>query len=133
MEMRILADQLERLKRRFGAKNFDPEFIKLIANEVRSMADYDFVKFCDVMIGTRPPNKPPLIADFREARIRSEKIKFDFMTSSLAKTLAEPAKQEGLKKILREQYGNVSSVNEAIEYKRLKNQLAKANGEDEPA
>jgi len=130
MEMKILADQLERLKRRFGEKNFDHEFIKLVANEVRSMADYDFVKFCDVLIGTRPPNKPPLISDFREARIRSEKIKFDFMTSSLAKTLADPAKHEGLKKVLKEQYGNVTSVNEAIEYKRLQDQLKKADDPD---
>ena len=126
MELKILADQLERLKRRFGDKNFDAEFIKLVANEVRIMTDYDFIKFCDVMIGTRSPNKPPLISDFREARIAAEKASFTRMLSDGAKILDHPAKGDGLKKVLKEQFGNVSSVTDAIEWKRLQDQIAKA-------
>ncbi len=126
MELKILADQLERLKRRFGDKNFDAEFIKLVANEVRIMTDYDFIKFCDVMIGTRSPNKPPLISDFREARIAAEKASFTRMVSDGAKILDHPAKGDGLKKVLKEQFGNVSSVTDAIEWKRLQDQIAKA-------
>lgn len=134
MEMRILADQLERLKRRFGEKNFDPEFIKLVANEVRAMTDYDFVRFCDVLIGTRSPNRPPLISDFREARIAADKASFARMVSDGAKILEHPAKGDGLKKVLKEQFGNVLSVTDAIEWKRMQNQIAKANGNDsEPA
>ncbi len=131
MELKILADQIERLKRRFGEKNFDAEFIKLIANEVRYMADYDFIKFCDVLIGSRTPNKPPLLSDFREARLAYEKYHLDRITSDSAKILEHPAKGDGLKKILKEQYGNVSNITEAIEYKRLQDQIAKANGKDD--
>ncbi len=130
MEMRILADQLERLKRRFGEKNFDPEFIKLVANEVRYMNDYDFVRFCDVLIGTRSPNKPPLISDFREARLAADKAKFNFMVADGAKILDHPAKGDGLKKVLKEQYGNCENVTDAIEWKRMQNHLAKINGKD---
>ncbi len=126
MELKILADQLERLKRRFGDKNFDPEFIKLVANEVRIMTDYDFIKFCDVMIGTRSPNKPPLISDFREARIAAEKASFNRMVSDGAKIFDHPAKGDGLKKVLKELFGNSSSVTDAIEWKRLQDQIAKA-------
>ncbi len=127
MEMRILADQLERLKRRFGEKNFDAEFIKLVANEVRTMQPYDFIKQCDAWIGSRPPNKPPLLTDFREARLASEKTKFNFMVSDGAKVLEHPAKNDGLKKVLKEQFGNVLNVTDAIEWKRMQNQIAKAN------
>ena len=130
MEMRILADQLERLKRRFGEKNFDPEFIKLVANEVRTMTDYDFIRCCDVWIGTRNPNKPPLIADFREARIAADKAAFTRVVSDGTKILDHPATGDGLKKILKEQFGNVLNVTDAIEWKRMQNQIDKANGKD---
>jgi hypothetical protein len=64
-------DQIERMKRRFGQKAFDEEFIKLVWREVKDMSQYDFVRTADVMIGTRNHTRPPSIVDFREARYSS--------------------------------------------------------------
>lgn len=115
--------QIERLKRRFGERHFDPEFIKLVALEAHQMSDLGFQRTVDVMIGSRTANKPPLLSDFREARRNEEKHQFDNMTRAAAQVLSLPAKTDGLKKILKEQYGNAESVNDAIDLVKFRKRM----------
>ncbi len=127
--------QIDRLKRRFGEKHFDIEFIKLVGQEVNSMSDMGLQRFVDVMIGSRTHNKPPLLSEFREARLNEEKQRLSRDGQKWVEEISRPARQKGLKKILKELYG-VSSVKEAIEYERLQKGLREANetkdhGEDD--
>lgn len=126
--------QIDRLKRRFGDKNFDAEFIKLAGFEAKLMSDTWFQKTVDTWIGSRAPNKPPLLSEFKEARLSEERIRLNNMTRDAGQVLSHPAKAEGLKKILKEQFGNAQSVMDAVELLRLKKELKNENndhGEDD--
>ncbi len=119
--------QIDRLKRRFGEKHFDIEFTKLAAIEVRSMSEMGLQRAVDVWIGSRPNHKAPLLSEFREARLNEERFTLERNARGAIQAIDAPASR-GLKNILEEQYGNVTSVVEAIEYVKLKKQIEKANG-----
>ncbi len=129
----IFKQQVERLRNRFGLKAFDEELIKLIWREVREMSDAGFVRYCDVLIGSRTPHKPPLIAEFREARLAEEKIRFQNTTIEASKVILRKAPEEmraHLKQVLSQEFGKVDSAHEAHEIARIR-QLIKP--ENEPA
>lgn len=77
----IFAAQVKRLQGRFGMKAFDQQFVDLVWRECREMTDGAFITFVDVIIGSRPHTRPPLLTEFREAkltdsnsRVRQEKV-----------------------------------------------------------
>lgn len=109
--------QVERLKSHFGAKAFSYEFIRILGLEVAPIGDEFFRRTVDTWIGNRRNNNPPLLVDFREARIAFEKSRFQAEVSRASDTF-----HHGLKEVLRKQY-NVDSLAEAIELERLKLKL----------
>jgi hypothetical protein len=108
-------EQLSRLRFRFGDRNFDPEFIKLLAKEVQSMPDHDLTRMVSDFIGSRPATRPPLLVDFREARIQIEKYKFTREVQGAADAVFDWAKQKGLKAFLDENYPGCKSLWEAVQ------------------
>lgn len=110
-------DQINRLKIRFGAKAFDPEFIRVIGLEIASVSDEFFRKQVDNWIGTRKNNSPPLLTDFKEARLAYEKDRLSIATDKVVKTFSY-----GLKDVLKKHY-NVDSLSDAMEIEKLKIRL----------
>lgn len=123
MDIKTLADQIERLRKRFGAKAFDDEFIKLVKREVLDMADYDMINLVDIMIGTRPAHKAPTIVDFREGRHLINKRKFSREVEAACISWDRLALPEALKKY----WPGCVSATEAMEVEILKMKVAKAN------
>lgn len=117
--------QIDRLKRRFGEKHFDIEFIKLVGREVKTMSDEGLQRFVDVMIGSRTHHKPPLLTDFMEARLNEEKLSLSRITNEAKNTVKDT---DGLKQILKEQYGNVTNITEAVAFVKLQKRLREADG-----
>lgn len=125
--------QVQRLRARFGEKNFDHEFIQLVWREVYDMDEQAFIKTVDVMIGTRTPNRPPLLTDFRDARLAWQKRKFDEDLRGATRFLQKRAPEEmrnHLRLVLSKDFGGVESVTDALEIAKLKRQTARANGQD---
>ncbi len=109
------AKQMQRLQTRFGPKAFDAEFVDLVWREVKDMGEQAFTRFVDVMIGSRAPTKPPLLSEFREARLAEHKRSFDNEVRGAARTMAKP-----ITEVLRPAFGGVASVKEAFEIARLR-------------
>ncbi len=126
MTQEFFLRQIDRLKRRFGDKNFDVEFIRLVSQEVKTLSELGFQRAVDIWIGSRSPHKPPLLSEFREARLNEEKTRLERDANQVTQSFNSPARDGGLKKVLKEQFGNVSSVKEAVELIRLKKRLADA-------
>jgi hypothetical protein len=115
--------QTNRLRIRFGEKHFDEEFLKLVWREVSDMSAHGYQRFCDVLIGSRTANKPPLLSEFREARLSEQKIKFQNDLRGAQNFLEREAPLEirkHLKTILSKEFGGVESVSEALEVARTK-------------
>lgn len=114
---------IKRLITRFGERNFDAEFIKLVWSEVHDMSDSGFQRFVDVLIGSRTANKPPLLSEFREARMQEQKIKFQNDVAGAANFLQRKAPEEMRKSMrlaLSKEFGGVESVGDAMEVARLR-------------
>lgn len=109
--------QIERLKVRFGAKAFDYEFIRILGLEVATIGDEFFRRTVDTWIGTRKNSSPPLLTDFREARLAFEKNKFKAEVERASNTF-----NHGLKDVLRKHY-KVDTLQEAFELEKLKIRL----------
>ena len=129
-DVKTIASQLQRLRERFGEKAFDAEFITLVNREVRDLPDYDLVRMVDVFIGTRAHNRPPLIQDFREARMAFEKQRFEAEVRNAARCW-DGIQKRPMKEILtRLGYAEANTVWEAVELEReilrLKRQLEEA-------
>ena len=117
--------QWQRLVVRFGARSMDDEFKLLASKEVHDMGEAAFHRFVDVMIGSRTANKPPLLSEFREARLAENKLRFDNMTRAAAQTLFGPDgppadRRAHVLKVLSKEYGAVNSITEALEIARLR-------------
>lgn len=121
MTEHFFISQISRLRRRFGDKNFDPEFVKLAAIEVKSMSEMGFQRAVDIWIGSRTSHKPPLLSEFREARLNEEKLKLDGPKG--AREFSVPATLISFKNILKEQFGNVATAMEAVELLTLKKRI----------
>lgn len=114
--------QVNRLITRFGQKALDPEFIKLAWREVHDMSETGFARFVDVMIGSRTANKPPLLSEFREARINEQKRKFDEDIRGAAQALRKvpPEMRKHLKDLLMREYGGCDGVIDALEVAKFR-------------
>lgn len=120
--------QVQRMFERFGRKNFDPEFVSLVWREVCTLSEEQFARITDFFIGTRQPNKPPLLADFRDARIREEKNAFTREVQGAANVLTATAWQGGLKAYLAKHYPGCKSLWEAVEVRKVHRAIAVAEG-----
>jgi hypothetical protein len=120
--------QLTRLKARFSPKSFDNEFARLLASEMKETRDEDFVEIVNLMIGTRPHTKPPLLVDFREARLRREQMKFNQTVQRAAQSLHWP--EGSMERSLALNYPGAKTLAEAIEIELHRRQIKRANGDD---
>ena len=121
-------EQWDRLKVRFGVRAMDEEFKRLCALEVNTMSEAGFRRFVDVMIGSRMYNKPPLLSEFREARLNEEKLKFQNDVIGAAAFVQKRAPEEmrnHLRNILSKEFGKVSGVAEALEVARVRLRIKK--------
>lgn len=111
----------------------DNEFKKLVAIEVRDMNTFDFRETVNVWIGERPHTKPPLLADFRQAVLARNNSKFKREVRDAGHAMQamniDPAK---LAKTLEQEYGaGIDTPSKALEFKRLKARIKKAEEEPE--
>lgn len=75
MTRQFFETQVSRLVRRFGDRAFDPEFVALVADEVKDLPAEAFKLVVDTWIGNRRPHDPPMRADFVEARLAHAKLR----------------------------------------------------------
>lgn len=113
--------QIERLKLRFGAKAFDPEFVRLIGVEVASVPDDVFLRTISTFIGNRKNNNPPLLVDFKESRIAWEKGRFTDTVKKASNIFDRP-----ISDVMREHY-QVDSIKEALAMEKLKIRIKESN------
>lgn len=118
-------DQVVRLKIRFGNKPFDYEFQRLVAAEVKFMSDKDFLDLVNFLIAMRPATKPPLLQDFRDGRINAEKKLLERNING-AIHVTNGEWPNGLKKVLEKDFPGCSSIKEAVELVKFKNQMKEA-------
>ncbi|MGE0525862.1 MAG: hypothetical protein AB7G93_09670 [Bdellovibrionales bacterium] len=132
MTPEFFKQQWDRLKVRFGDRAMDDEFGRLALAEVRDMSEDAFKRAVDVWIGSRPHNKPPLLSEFREARLAREKRKLEHEASGAAQTLRKAPEEmkQHMRKILSQEYGGVDSVTDAFEIARIRRL---SSGDGEPA
>lgn len=123
----LVMNQINRLKSRFGEKAFDDEFVKLATKELMNMVDTNVIRSVDVWIGSRAHNRPPLLTDFREARIAENKAKFENDLRGATNFLERRAPGEmraNLRTVLSKEFGQVDSIGEALEIARLRFQTS---------
>lgn len=118
------------LQNRFGEKALNKSFVDLVWREVCTMSDFGFARTCEVFIGSRPHTKPPLLTDFREARLRDEKREFDNQVRDAASAMDWPARG-GLQRFLTATYGSeCKTLNQAVEMQIELNRMERLkNGE----
>lgn len=116
-------DQIRRMKERFGDRAFDNQLVMLIWSECHDLPEATFRRTCDVFIGSRSHNKPPLLSEFREARLAEEKLKFQNDLKGATNFVERKAPEEmrkHLRAVLSKEYGGVDSVKDAFEISRLR-------------
>lgn len=132
MTQEFFKNQISRLKERFSDRAFDNQFVMLIWADCHDMAESAFKRSCDVFIGSRSPNKPPLLSEFREARLAEEKTKFENDlkgASNFLKRKAPDEMRKHLRAILSKEFGGVESVKDALDVARHRLRVKAA---DEP-
>jgi hypothetical protein len=107
--------QIERLKVRFGAKNFDSEMVNLVGGYVSKIPAPYLAKAVDNWIGQRKPSDPPLKNDFWE-------VKNAYERSQEKKEQVKKEFSYGLNDVVRRQY-KVETLMEAYELMKLKIKL----------
>jgi hypothetical protein len=117
--------QKTRLIDRFGKNNFSSEFSLLVLIECKTLTDQEFVEIVNFFIGSRPANKPPMVFDFRDARIAKERLRFQRDVDGAARAM-EIEFQGGLKAYLAKAFPGCRNLDEAVEVRRLQIQVAKA-------
>jgi hypothetical protein len=112
MTHEFFKEQVSRLRTRFGEKAFDDEFVKLAWLEVGEMSDLGFKRTCDTFIGSKPWSQPPLLADFREARLTELRSQLKTEVATAARALF-PVTKKTANEVLRPFFGEVTGVLEA--------------------
>jgi hypothetical protein len=91
------------------------------------MPDEPLVDMVNALMGSRRPNDPPLVMDFRYGRLAFEKRQFEKDLSGAARTMREPARFQGLRAYLAKEFPGCKSLNEAVEVRKLQIKIAKAS------
>ncbi len=118
MNLNFMVDQINRLRIRFGESAFDKEFCKLVQDEIKTMSEYGFKRAVDIWIGSRTRSKPPLLSEFREARLLEEKVVLDNAARLASNVLSHPAKFGGLKKYLSNNFPDCKTLADAVKERR---------------
>jgi hypothetical protein len=118
--------QKGRLIDRFGPRNFSSEFSLLVAIECRDLPDSVFVDIVNAMIGARKPMDPPLMRDFRDARLSFERRRYERDLYGAIQALDQPAKHVGLKGYLAKEFPGCKTINEAVAVRALQIKIKKA-------
>ena len=128
MTNEFLHAQFERLRARFGKKAFDQQISHLIAAEVWSMSETDFVGLVNFLIGTKPATRPPLLEDFRTGRLAAEKRRLDRDAMASASAIARGWTSGGLRRALdaNPDWKGCQTLLEAVEVERLRLRVAYA-------
>lgn len=113
--------QIDRLTIRFGARAFDDEMVRVIAAEILPVSEDFFRRTVDTWVGTRKHTNPPLLTDFREARLTYERHNL-YREAKVASNVFN----YGLKEVLKRIY-KVETLDEAFELERLKIKLGAAS------
>lgn len=121
-------DQIKRLRVKFGDKAFDPETVALIATECITLKSEEFAKIASFFLGTRKHINPPMLPDFKEAKLRAEKLAFNREVDSAADTMSSPPWQGGLKAFLAKEYPGCKTLWEAVEVRKLHRAIAVSEG-----
>ncbi len=124
--MHLVANQINRLKSRFGEKAFDDEFVTLVKNELRNMVDANVIRCVDVFIGNRPHHKPPVLSDFRDARLAEEKVKLEYCARGAMNAMSRHA-QGGLQAYLAKDFPGCKTLMEAVAVRQHQIRIAKAD------
>lgn len=114
--------QIKRLQIHFGPKAFNSENVRIYGREIAIVSDEFFRNLVDTWIGSRKNGQPPLLPDFREAKLTFER-------NNLKRECREASGgfNNGLKEVLRKVY-KVDSLKEAFELERLKARLGDKDG-----
>lgn len=126
MSPEFFKTQMDRLQKRFGAKAIDNEFTKLVWLDVDSMSESGFLRSVNIWIGNRSHLKPPLLSEFREARLNEEKYRLGNEAKGAADSMGNHP-QMGLRAYLAKEFPGCKSLNEAIEVRALQIKVQKAN------
>lgn len=128
MNQDVFKYQMQRLKTRFGDKHFDNEFVSLAWLEVKSMVPANFIRSIDLWIGNRPHNRPPLLAEFKEARLAEEKVRVSYAATEAMRNFERPGARtlESFQRVMKPLVGHVNSVKEAVEIRRIQIQAKRA-------
>lgn len=121
MTREFFRSQMERLQTRFGMNAFDTEFVLLVWDEAREMSEPWLKRTVDTFIGSKPSNRPPLLAEFREARLME--LKQSLRNDALCAIKALGIKGgRNIGDVLKPHFGAVSGAIEAfrIARRRLK-------------
>ncbi len=134
MTNEFLHAQFERLRARFGKKAFDTQISHLIASEVWSMSESDFIGLVNFLIGTKPATRPPLLEDFRNGRLAAEKRRLDRDAKAASGVMASDWTSGGLRRALdaNADWRGCKTLMEAVEVERLKLLVHGANNDDGP-
>lgn len=133
MKRETFAEGLRLLKLRFGEKAFDPGFVELISREVRDMSDYGFTRAVEHMLGARPHNKPPLLPDFRDMRLKEQKSSFDRDVQGASAAMDRQNWNKGLSAFLAKEYPGCKTLNQAVEVCKFRREIERADGKDPDA
>lgn len=118
--------QKSRLIDRFGKNNFSSEFSLLVAIECRSIPDHVFVDMVGAMIGARKPSDPPLIRDFRDARLAYERREYERNLYGAARAMHSPVLSRGLQDYLGNHFPGCKTIMEAVEVRRHQIEIQRA-------
>lgn len=117
--------QVKRLQIHFGTRSFNSESIRVFAREIAIVSDEFFRNLVDTWIGSRKTTNPPLLPDFREAKLTYERnnLKREVRDASVGFS-------NSLKDVLRDVY-KVDTLKEAFELEALKLKLGGLDGKKE--
>lgn len=127
MIQEVFNKQIDRLKVRFNEKHFDLEFTRLAWLEVKAMSESRFIWQVNTWLGSKPVNKPPMMAEFTEARLAEEKLKRSGEAAAASRAF-HSRDTKPISEVLKPHFGQVTSIQEALEIARMK--IRTQNGED---
>jgi hypothetical protein len=129
MTVEFFKAQMGRLRIRFSDRAFDDEFIKLAWREIGEMSDLAFKRNVDIWIGHRPYHQPPLLAEFREARLAELREVLRTDAKLIKNVLEAEAKRRSISEVLKPLFG-ANDMREALRAARRR-LLAEERGPDD--
>jgi len=127
MDQDIFKSEIKRLRVRFGDRAFDAEMTKLVWDEVSTMSADGFHKYVSTLIGHRGPFDPPLLAEFREARLFEERNNLKKETAGAGRELRK-VDSLGFDRMLALNFPGAKSAKDALAIAKKKRQGGNDDG-----